>query len=246
MRGNRPLDQSKRPLSTTTPPMDVPWPPMNFVAEWITTSAPCSNGRHRYGVATVESTTSGTPTACAACESAARSATTPAGLATVSVKKAFVSGLAALAKASGSSGATKVVSIPRRRRETSEQRAECTPVERSSAGHDVIAGAGQRREQHCLACGLGHSPRPRPRSHPRGWRCAPRRRRRWGWRFGCRCSRTSAGRTGPPRLLHPRRRSSWSGISVQLAHRWWDRVGCQRGRPGCGNSPNSIAHTERS
>ena len=66
IRGKRPFAQSKRPLSTTTPPIDVPWPPMNLVAECTTTSAPCSNGRQRYGVARVESTTRGTPAACAA------------------------------------------------------------------------------------------------------------------------------------------------------------------------------------
>ena len=32
------------------PPMTVPWPPMNLVAECTTMSAPCSIGRHRYGV----------------------------------------------------------------------------------------------------------------------------------------------------------------------------------------------------
>ena len=49
----------ERAASTTTPPMLVPWPPMNLVAEWITMSAPHSIGRHRYGVANVLSTISG-------------------------------------------------------------------------------------------------------------------------------------------------------------------------------------------
>jgi len=33
--------------STMIPPMEVPCPPMNFVVEWMTTSAPWSNGRNR-------------------------------------------------------------------------------------------------------------------------------------------------------------------------------------------------------
>ena len=43
----------------------VPWPPRYLVAECTTMSAPHSNGRIRYGVATVLSTISGTPTSCA-------------------------------------------------------------------------------------------------------------------------------------------------------------------------------------
>ena len=39
--------QSNLPPSTITPPILVPCPPMNLVAEWITISAPCSNGLKR-------------------------------------------------------------------------------------------------------------------------------------------------------------------------------------------------------
>ena len=39
--------QSKFPESTITPPIVVPCPPMNFVAEWITISAPYSIGLTR-------------------------------------------------------------------------------------------------------------------------------------------------------------------------------------------------------
>ena len=49
------------PQSTSTPPMTTPWPERNLVAEWKTRSAPCSNGRMRYGVVNVESTSSGKP-----------------------------------------------------------------------------------------------------------------------------------------------------------------------------------------
>src|SRR5690606_316067 len=83
--GNLPLPQSNRPDSTTTPPSVVPCPPRNLVAEWITMSAPCSIGRTRYGVASVASTTSGTPAAGATSARPARSATSPDGLATTSV-----------------------------------------------------------------------------------------------------------------------------------------------------------------
>jgi hypothetical protein len=56
-----------------------------LVAEWMTMSAPKSSGRQRYGDASVESTTSGTPASWAIDASASRSATVPAGLATISV-----------------------------------------------------------------------------------------------------------------------------------------------------------------
>ncbi len=45
--GKRPFPQLKVPASATTPAMVVPCPPMNFVAEWMTMSAPCSIGRQR-------------------------------------------------------------------------------------------------------------------------------------------------------------------------------------------------------
>ena len=83
--GKRPLPQLKVPASATTPAMVVPCPPMNFVAEWITMSAPCSIGRQRYGVASVESMTSGRFSAWATSARAAMSATVPDGLATISV-----------------------------------------------------------------------------------------------------------------------------------------------------------------
>ena len=38
------------PPSTITPPRLLPWPPINFVAEWTTTSTPCSIGLIRKGV----------------------------------------------------------------------------------------------------------------------------------------------------------------------------------------------------
>ncbi len=63
------------------PPIDVPWPPRNFVAECTTMSAPHSIGRHRYGVANVLSTTSGTPIPWAIAATASRSSTVPGGVA---------------------------------------------------------------------------------------------------------------------------------------------------------------------
>jgi hypothetical protein len=64
--------------------MAVPWPPRNFVAECTTMSAPCSSGRSRYGVGTVLSTTSGTPTSCATAATASMSSTLLRGLPSVS------------------------------------------------------------------------------------------------------------------------------------------------------------------
>ena len=64
--------------------MTVPWPPMNFVAEWTTTSAPCSMGRRRKGVAKVLSTMSGMPCRWATAEIASMSMTSEFGLPSVS------------------------------------------------------------------------------------------------------------------------------------------------------------------
>ena len=119
MTGKRPFDQLKVPASTTTPPMLVPWPPMNLVAECTTMSAPHSIGRQAYGVAVVASTTRGMPCAEAMAARASRSATTPEGLATTSVKSSLVRSVMAASKAFGWSAATKLVCTPRRRRVTS-------------------------------------------------------------------------------------------------------------------------------
>ena len=97
-----------------TPPIDVPWPPMNLVAECTTMSAPCSNGRQRYGVAKVESTTNGRSWAWATSASAARSATAPDGFPMTSVYRNRVSSSIEAAKASGASPSTKRASMPRR------------------------------------------------------------------------------------------------------------------------------------
>ena len=78
-------------------------------------SAPCSNGRIRYGVAMVLSTTSGTPAACAMVATAVMSRTLIFGLPIVSAKNSFVFGRTARRHSSGSSwSSTKVVSMPRR------------------------------------------------------------------------------------------------------------------------------------
>ena len=83
---------------------------MNLVAEWITMSAPHSIGRHRYGVANVLSTISGSSCACAMAATVSMSSTFPAGLPIVSAKNAFVFGRTACRQASGSSGSTQVSS----------------------------------------------------------------------------------------------------------------------------------------
>ena len=96
-----------------TPPMTVPWPPRNFVAECTTMSAPCSNGRIRYGVAIVLSTISGTPCSCATSATARMSRMLIFGLPMVSAKNSFVFGRTARRHSSGSSwSSTKVVSMP--------------------------------------------------------------------------------------------------------------------------------------
>jgi hypothetical protein len=93
--------------------MTVPWPPRNFVAECTTTSAPCSKGRMRYGVAIVLSTMSGTPARCASSATARMSRMLMRGLPIVSAKNSLVFGRTARAHAAGSSwSSTKVVSMP--------------------------------------------------------------------------------------------------------------------------------------
>ena len=92
--------------------MVVPWPPMYLVSECTTMSAPCSKGRHRYGVGTVLSTMSGTPWACAISATAAMSITLPAGLPTDSQNTALVRSSISFAMPSTSPGAAKRVSMP--------------------------------------------------------------------------------------------------------------------------------------
>ena len=65
--------------------VDVPWPPMNFVALCTTMSAPYSNGRRRYGVANVLSTTSGILCLCAMAATASMSMRFAFGLPTDSM-----------------------------------------------------------------------------------------------------------------------------------------------------------------
>src|SRR6478609_4564888 len=84
--------------------MELPWPPRNFVAECTMMSAPCSNGRHRYGVAMVLSTMSGTLALRAMAEMASMSTMMPPGLAIDSTKIALVRGDRACSKVEGSSG----------------------------------------------------------------------------------------------------------------------------------------------
>jgi hypothetical protein len=73
-----------RSANRAIPPTTSLCPPRYLVAEWTTTAAPCSIGRHRYGEATVLSTTRGTPAAAPTSARAGRSATVRVGLATVS------------------------------------------------------------------------------------------------------------------------------------------------------------------
>ena len=57
---------------------------MNFVAEYTAMSAPWPKGWHRYGVATVLSTTSGMPCSWATFETPSKLSTSPFGLPMVS------------------------------------------------------------------------------------------------------------------------------------------------------------------
>ena len=57
---------------------------MNFVAEWVTMSAPHFSGWHRYGDASVLSITSGMPLSCATPLMPSRSRMSPFGFPIVS------------------------------------------------------------------------------------------------------------------------------------------------------------------
>src|SRR3546814_10377104 len=71
-------------------------------------AAPCSIGRHKTGDASVLSTISGTPASCAIVASAARSDTTPTGLARLSTKMQRVLSVIAAATLAGTSVSTKL------------------------------------------------------------------------------------------------------------------------------------------
>src|SRR5260221_13797011 len=92
--------------------MVVPWPPRNLVAECTTISAPWLIGWQRYGDAAVLSTMKGMPASLAIAAIALRSTMLIAGLPSVSEKIALVLGFSALRKFAGSSGATRVESMP--------------------------------------------------------------------------------------------------------------------------------------
>ncbi len=95
-----------------TPPSEVPCPPRNFVAECTAISTPTSFARCRYGVATVLSTTSGTPARCAMSDTVRTSSTCAIGFVIDSANSARVVGRIAAAHACGSSWSTKVTSMP--------------------------------------------------------------------------------------------------------------------------------------
>ena len=75
-------------------------------------SAPCSNGRHRYGEDTVLSTISGMPCRCATSASAAKSVTLPAGLPTDSQNIARVPASMSLSNVAGSRWSANLTWMP--------------------------------------------------------------------------------------------------------------------------------------
>ena len=129
--------QGKRPLSTMAPPSVVPWPPMNLVSECTTMSAPYSIGRSRIGVATVLSTISGTPCACATAASASMSQMLPAGLPTLSQKTARVLSSISFSIAAGAVGFGKAHRDALARQHVREQR---------------VGGAVELRHRDDVAC----------------------------------------------------------------------------------------------
>ena len=79
-----------RRADSTAPASTSPCPLRYLLAECTTRSAPCSNGRVSTGVATVLSTATRTPAACASSQTAARSVTSHIGFAGVSVHSSRV------------------------------------------------------------------------------------------------------------------------------------------------------------
>ncbi len=126
-------------------------------------SAPCSIGRHRYGVASVASITSGSPAACATSASAAMSATSPDGFATTSANSSLVRGVIAAAKSSARSPATNVVSTPKRRRVTSSW-VIVPPYSPAAATMWSPAPASAAKVRNSAACPLAVATAPMPPS----------------------------------------------------------------------------------
>ena len=133
------------------------------MAEWMTMSAPCSIGRHRYGVANVASTISGTPAACATSASAAMSAISPDGLAIASANTTFVRSVMAAATFSGSAPGTNVVSTPNRRSVTSSW-VIVPPYRPAPATICSPAPASAAKVRNSAACPLAVATAPSPPS----------------------------------------------------------------------------------
>ena len=169
-----------------------------------------------------------------------RSATTPEGLPTTSVYTSLVLGRMAAAKASGSSGATKVVSMPSRARVTSSS-VRVPPYRAADETMWSPAPATAHREQDRSAVrsplAVATAPIPPSRLARRSSKQAT-----VGLASGRRCSRTSGGRRGRRRRRCPRTRSWWSGTWARLGRRWWGRAGCRRAAPWFG-IPSSVPAT---
>ena len=120
-------------------------------------SAPCSIGRHRYGVAMVASMISGRPRSWATSASAATSVTSPEGFATISANTQRVRSVIAARNASGSSPAHERRVDP----EAAQRHVELgdrAAVERGRRD-DVVARAregGERQELRGLPRAGGH------------------------------------------------------------------------------------------
>jgi hypothetical protein len=100
------------PESTTAPPIDVPVPLRNLVVECTTKVAPYSIGLQSHGVASVLSTSSGTPASSAMRAIASMSLMTPPGFARLSMKNALVLSVTARLKLSGVSASTMLAVHP--------------------------------------------------------------------------------------------------------------------------------------
>ncbi len=190
-------------------------------------SAPCSSGRHRYGVATVLSATSGTPTSWATPATPAMSKMSFFGIADGLAEE----GLGVVA--GGGAPGVEVVGILDEADLDAQlgqgvvEEVVGAAVERG-AGHDVIAGLGQGQHGHRLG-GLARCHRERTGDtdgrlgatlevgHPRLEHALrgvhdPR----------VRCCPSLPGRTARRRVTNRGTGTRWSGRWAPPAPRWWD------------------------
>ncbi len=203
--------QSNLPESTTTPPMELPWPHRNLVVEWMTISAPHSNGWQSQGEARVLSTISGSLASWAMAAIGSMSAMTPPGLAMLSMKIALHFGVSAALEVRGLVGIDED-HLPAELLEGLAELGDGAAIELASRRrmrrplHEGEEGQHLRR----VAGGAGGGAAPVLQAGDTSLP-APRRS---GWSGANRCSRRSRDRTARPHGRRSRRHRPWCDRSA--------------------------------